>query len=114
MKKKESSIPKVGDIIYVDSDIYLSHGLDDKHGGRAKVIAVEIISNSITVTVEPFPQTTYYWDSLQPKQKQLKKEFGKTQAYKDPDVSPEFNENYAGYNLPELDPAQIEKNKKIN
>jgi len=35
--KNRKYIPKVGDLIYVDSSIYLSHGVDDFIGGLYEI-----------------------------------------------------------------------------
>jgi hypothetical protein len=88
---------KVGDIVYVDTHLYLSHGLDDVIGGKAHVTNVyKGMSGGKMFTfieVEEHPQSGYNWGQfLSHKQKTLAKEFGERWAKADPDTRPEFNQ----------------------
>jgi hypothetical protein len=87
---------KVGDIVYVETSLYLSHGLDDVIGGKAHVTKVyKGISggkNCTFIEVEEHPQNGYNWGQfLSKKQKSLAKRFGDKWAYPDPDTDPESN-----------------------
>ena len=83
---------KIGDVIYIDSQLYLSHGVDDIIGGKTRVMSVEQCGNgSIWVRVELHPTTQYRWCFLSHEQKNLKKKFGEKWALKSPDVRVEFN-----------------------
>ena len=89
--------PKIGDDIYVDSELYLSHGRDDFRGGLAKVVEVKPdISGGKRCTfvrVAEEPDTWHNWTTyLEPMQEKLRKEFGTSRARPDPDWRPEFNE----------------------
>jgi hypothetical protein len=91
MKKK--SIPNVGDTIYVDSHMYISHGSDDVVGGKATVSKVNVNSrlpeghiNSVFVSVKEHPGHSYNWFDLETRQAKLKKEFSDKRAYPDPDI----------------------------
>lgn len=94
----EGFIPKVGDVIYVDTSLHLSHGSDDVEGGLAEVVRVEIDqegkrrgSNQIFVETRQHPGHFYGWEILADEQERLRKEFGSSWAYENPDDSPEFN-----------------------
>lgn len=90
------TLPKVGDVIYVPTDLYLSHGVDDFHGGKAQVVEVrEEISAGLKqpfVRVRENPDALYNWIYLSRQQEELKKKFGDQKAHPDPDYRPEFNE----------------------
>jgi len=90
-------IPKLrkGDVIYVDTEIYISHGRDDFRGGMAEVVQYGIFIRSSRVPfvrVAQEPDTQHNWETLAPIQKNLRREFGKKWAHPDPDLRPEFNE----------------------
>lgn len=85
-------LPKIGDIIYVDSHLYIDHGEDDCIGGKATISAVTISKrlplehiNSIMVQIEEHPGTEYNWKILMEDQENLKKRFGNRWAYPDPE-----------------------------
>jgi len=88
-------VPKPGDVVYVDTDLFLSHGADDFRGGKATVSAVEVqISNGSPmpfIEVAQNPGTWYNWAMLADKQAALAAEFGDTWAHPEPDLRPEFN-----------------------
>jgi hypothetical protein len=84
--------PKPGDVIYVDTDLYVWHGVDDFHGGKVRVeksgsketVAVEVVQN---------PGTWYTWALLAEKQAELAVKFGDKWAHAGPDLRPEFNDD---------------------
>lgn len=88
-------VPMVGDDIYVETNLYLSHGSDDFIGGLGRVSKVkEGISGgrgTHYVSVEERPGYSFNWAYLAEKQDTLKREFGNNRSYKDPDDREEFN-----------------------
>lgn len=90
-------IPNVGDDIYVDTSLYIGHGIDDFMGGKAQVWEVyeEHLKGGgkiIWVTVVEHPNTRYNWRHLEELQEKLKQEFGERRAYPCPDLKHDFNE----------------------
>src|SRR3954470_15042109 len=87
---------RVGDVIYVDTELYVSHGRDDFRGGLGEVIefGADISAGKQTpfVRVAQEPDTWHNWRELVSMQKKLRAEFGKSWAHPDPDHRPEFNE----------------------
>lgn len=87
--------PKVGDIIYVGSAYYLSHGMDDFEGGKAKISKVykSMSAGKMVdfVEVEENPGCSYNWEFLRQEQDKLQKQFGEQIAHPDPDDREEFN-----------------------
>jgi hypothetical protein len=85
-----------GDIIYVDTDLYLSHGIDDFRGGLAEVAAFGMQTSAAMVTpfvkVVQLMDTWHNWQILAEQQSKLRAKFGKLWAHPDPDYRPEFNE----------------------
>ena len=96
MKKKYAKpLPKVGEDIYIEGAMYLSHGIDDYNGGLAKVSKVKkgISGGEDThyVSVEELPGHSWNWEYLAEEQDDLKKEYKKQRAHPDPDNSAESN-----------------------
>lgn len=89
-------VPKVGELIYIPSAIFLGHGRDDRVGGRDYVSGVKLgISAGAPayfVETRSFPGLWHNWEFLSQKQKSLKDRFGQDFAYPDPDLRPEFND----------------------
>lgn len=85
-------LPKPGDIIYMDTELYLSHGEDDIIGGRAEIQEVQIDGDFVWIVFKLFPDSQYNWAQLEPIQAKLKDDFGLTWAHSRPDTRPEFNE----------------------
>ena len=86
---------KIGDIIYIDTELHVSHGIDDIIGGKTKVTKIEKGENGrVWVWTELDPSTQYNWNMLSEEQEKLKKEFGDSWAYAKPDYRPEFNSFY--------------------
>lgn len=74
--------PKVGDIIYVPTQMYIDRGEDDVQGGRARVTKVK----GTFVTTREHPGNSYNWECLVHEQEKLEKEYGMMWAHPDPDV----------------------------
>jgi hypothetical protein len=81
-----------GDVIYIDTQIYLGHGRDDFHGGLVEVIEFNKGSTPFVVVAKE-RQSAYNWKLLSGWQTKLRSKFGKTWSYPDPDTRPEFNED---------------------
>ena len=85
-----------GDVIYVDSSIYLSHGRDDFRGGLAEVVSLRadlsLGRDAPFVCLAQDPGTWHNWQMLAAEQKALRALFGKKWSHPDPDDRPEFNE----------------------
>jgi hypothetical protein len=90
-------IPRIGDDIYLDTELYLSHGSDDFEGGLCEVINVkeETIAGRLIVFVEikENPGSYYNWDYLRAIQDGLRERFGTQRGRPIPDDRPEFNED---------------------
>jgi len=76
-------VPKVGDLIYVNSEIHQHHRLDDFYGGLAEVIKVDEDSETFHwIKVKERPNYSYTWETfLEPQQEQLKIKFGTRRAH---------------------------------
>ena len=85
-----------GDVIYVETELYLGHGRDDFRGGLAEVSEVrqDISKGQPTPFVRVVQQldTLHNWKLLASEQKELRQRHGKDWAHPDPDHRPEFNE----------------------
>ena len=85
-----------GDVIYVDTSLYVSHGRDDFRGGLAEVIeyGMDVSAGKPTpfVRVAQESDTLHNWKILASDQKKLRAKHGKRWAHPDPDYRPEFNE----------------------
>jgi hypothetical protein len=86
---------RIGDVIYVESERYISHGCDDFQGGLAEVCEFrhEMIKGQPTpyVQVAQNPGALYSWERLAAGQKELRLRHGTQWAGPDPDLRPEFN-----------------------
>ena len=69
-----------GDIIYVDTDLYLSHGVDDFRGGLAEVADFGTQTSAARPTpfvkVVQLMDTWHNWQILAEQQRKLRAEFG--------------------------------------
>ena len=87
--------PQLGDIIYINSSLFIAHGEDDVTGGLATVIEVEERPYQgrmvAFVRVEEDPESWYNWEHLEPQQEELENYFGESWAYAEPDFYPEFH-----------------------
>jgi hypothetical protein len=91
--------PKPGDRIYIESTIYVHHGVDDFLGGictvKATRTSIQSDGKEITeVEVEEDPNTWSRWEGyLEPRQEEWKKEYGEQRGRLRPDFRPEFNDD---------------------
>lgn len=92
MSKKQDDIPKVGDQIYLDTSLYVTHGMDDFIGGLCEVEFVKVEASGIFIAVKEDPGAFYAWKYLSVQQKKLNKEFGTKRGYHKSDFRKEFNE----------------------
>ena len=87
---------RAGDVIYIDTELYISHGRDDFRGGLGEVTEVRTDMSKGQpmpfIRVAQQPDTLHNWKILAADQKKLRAEFGKSWAHPDPDHRPEFNE----------------------
>jgi len=88
----EEMIPKVGDQIYIDTSLYVTHGIDDFIGGLCEVVDVKIDEHGVFIAVKEEPGAFYAWNYLAPLQERLKKEFGNQRGHLKSDFRKEFNE----------------------
>ena len=88
---------RIGDVVYVDTELYVRHGRDDFRGGLAEVTEVrpDISKGKPTpfIRVAQEPDTLHNWKILAADQKKLRAEFGKSWSRPDPDNRAEFNED---------------------
>ncbi|HEX3466136.1 MAG TPA: signal peptidase II [Candidatus Elarobacter sp.] len=102
-------VPKPGDVVYIETSLYISHGVDDVRGGKATVTRVEdetLGGRGVPfIEVDVDPGSLYNWEHLAAKQAQLAAEFGDRWAYADPDLRPEFNEDGIPTAGPEWEPV---------
>ncbi|MCX6899985.1 MAG: hypothetical protein NT105_14970 [Verrucomicrobia bacterium] len=89
----EAKTIKVGDIIYIDTELYVSHGVDDMIGGKVRVVKVgEDCNGRIWISTELDPAAQYNWEMLSQEQAKLEQKFQDNWAYNRPDCKPEFND----------------------
>lgn len=88
-------MPSVGDILYVPSMLYLSHGADDFHGGKCTISRVIAGGNPLDPYVEiaEWPGVEIRYVPLFKEQKKLKIEYGNAVGHLCPDYRPEFNDD---------------------
>jgi hypothetical protein len=92
--------PKVGDKIYIECTIYLTHGADDFQGGICTVKAAQsqVSGNDqdvSSVEVEEDPGTWYTWTGyLEPRQEEWKTLYGERKGGPKSDLRREFNDQY--------------------
>ena len=88
--------PRPGDVVYLPTSLYLSHGRDDFQGGRCTVSEVKPgVSGgnpAVYIGVRERPGHSYNWTFLAPEQERLREEYGDAPGRPDPDYRPEFNE----------------------
>lgn len=94
----EIKLPKIGSKIYVQTSLYLGHGMDDFEGGIATVESISTNDflpkdhmNYYEVSIKERPDTSYNLRYLLENQEKWKKEYGRRKAHPDPDPRPEFN-----------------------
>lgn len=74
---------KVGDDMYIPSAMYISRGSDDRVGGLAEIKSID---SKGMVSFKEIPGVSYNYEYLLKEQDKLKKEFGNSRAYPDPDI----------------------------
>lgn len=81
--------PSVGDLIYIQTAMYIDHGEDDILGGLATVTKVtredRVNGGTWAVAVKEVPNV-YYWNCLAHQQTKLASEFKNSYAKRDPDI----------------------------
>jgi hypothetical protein len=92
-------VPKVGDLIYTDTRLYVDHGEDDVVGGLSEITRVykEMSGGDplcLFVDIAQHDQGGNWTQYLFPDQKELMEEFGLQVSYPDPDNRPSFNEGW--------------------
>lgn len=91
--------PKIGDLIFIPSSFYISHGADDIMGGEAEISEILLSDslpenhfNYIFIKLKGFSKTTSWnYKSLMNEQIELKEEYGSQKAKPDPDLHPDSN-----------------------
>lgn len=94
-----NNLPKIGDTLYIPSQLHVYRGEDDIHGGLATISEVIISDtlpiehcNSIMVKFKEIPQnTSYNYKYLLELQEELESIFKGSYCYPDPDYGEEFN-----------------------
>lgn len=91
--------PKPGDKIYVETTIYVTHGVDDFQGGLCTVAATRTSGegeHEITeIEIEEDPNNWMRWEGyLEPKQEEWEKEYSEQKGRLRPDFRPEFNTGF--------------------
>jgi len=84
-------LPKKRDKIYVETELYLSHGADDFEGGLCTILKVEQKDGRVFVTVKERPGWSYDYAYLLEKQGKLKKKYGNRKGRASPDMRYESN-----------------------
>ena len=86
---------RVGDVIYLESERYISHGCDDFQGGLAEVNEIRHSDSQgrprMMVCVAQQPGGFHDWKRLAAEQKDLRRAYGTNWAHPDPDLRPEHN-----------------------
>jgi hypothetical protein len=97
-KSSKDRMPKVGDDIYLGTELYLGHGRDDFDGGLCRIVKITsgISAGKKTpfVEVKERPNHEYNLEYLLENQEEWKKEYGRRRGKACPDYSPEFNEGW--------------------
>jgi hypothetical protein len=91
-----SALPEVGQEIYIPTSIYLSHGVDDFRGGLCRIMAIHELLGRAFVEVEEDPGTYHSWPYLVERQEEWRARYGAERGRRDPDLRPEFNEQWTG------------------
>jgi len=95
MKRTPLDLPKIGQIVYVPTSLYISHGRDDFRGG---VCTISRITDDTSagkpvpfVEVEERLGHRYNWQYLSENQKKWKSECGNQKGREDSDFSLKSN-----------------------
>lgn len=91
-------LPKVGDKIYIEGVMFLSHGRDDYNGGLATISRIETNDklgknhrNYFFISVKEIPNRGFNYKMLLEKQDEYKKRYDDVVAEPNPDNREEFN-----------------------
>lgn len=91
-------IPQVGDKIYIDTYLFVTHGIDDFIGGICTISKVEFNdyfkkddAHHYSIEVEEDLGAFYSYHGLLEMQEALKTSFGNNKGHKRPDYRDEFN-----------------------
>lgn len=94
----EWKVPKIGDVIYVPCQWYLSRGMDDFMGGKALVTDVycDYVNGGLeaVIHIRERPNHGYYWRATLGRdgnQEKWAEEYGDQWSYPDPDDDPDSN-----------------------
>jgi hypothetical protein len=90
IEKGKYWVPKVGELVYTDTRLYIDHGMDDVQGGLSQVTRVyRSMSggdpNCVFLEVAQHGRGGNWTTSLFPDQNELMERFGDRVAYPDPD-----------------------------
>ena len=93
MSDAPDGIPKVGDYVYIPTELYVSHGEDDYIGGRTTISSVRGGPDDSLVWIRTAfdDSQEWRWDVLKQQQAELAEEFGSTPPKRTPDFRAEFN-----------------------
>jgi len=87
-------IPLIGEMIYIPTQLYISHGEDDVTGGLATINKIKVSDylpkghhNSIMVGVKEVKGTLYGWSYLLEHQEKWSEEYKGKVAHPDPDYN---------------------------
>lgn len=87
--------PKVGDPVYIPSELYVSHGEDDIRGGLTEIDSVVLTGRGYYwVTTKFNPSKQYNWSYLKEQHAELAREFGQNPPQNTPDYRSEFNDGW--------------------
>ncbi|MBW2964754.1 hypothetical protein KY363_04805 [Candidatus Woesearchaeota archaeon] len=91
--KDDMQLPKIGDDIYLPSELYLRHGIDDFQGGLCRIVELETHGPNVFVGVAENPGTKYNLAYLLEIQDELRREYGDQRGRPNPDYRLEFNDD---------------------
>ena len=84
----KNGLPRIGAVLYIETELYIGHGEDDVRGGKAVVESVQNKWGSVWITFKGFSRHKYYsWQHLLNNQEKLRGEYGDLWAYPDPDYN---------------------------
>ena len=74
--------PKIGDVVYINTSIYIDSSWRDINGGKVTISKVVDYGEKVWITLKEFPEKSYCWNYLEDMQDYLKEEFGEQWAHK--------------------------------
>jgi hypothetical protein len=97
-RKQDRGLPAVGQYIYVDSDYYLGHGIDDFEGGLCRVatVAVDEAGGRVRFALDIAPNRLHFESvaSFATHQAELRRKFGRRKGYPRPDTGMACNDEW--------------------